>query len=213
MPTPHQLPEHWRKQLPRIAGTPPEGTGGAYPSLNQVLLALRDMPYARPRAGNTAQACVAEWTGTCSAKHLAAHEWLRLMGYQPRLWMASYRMDFGEPYFSDRLRAQATNTPVIDVHNFLTCDLGGGEIVIDITFPAHLARRGFPVTQAWDGKSSFTLCCSPLERIALDSVETADRQKRVWLRALNSDVALSVREAAIVELMQQASGGSTSFTG
>ncbi|MGB6006532.1 hypothetical protein [Castellaniella sp.] len=158
------------------------------------------MPYARPHGGNTAEACVSEWTGTCSAKHLAAHEWLTLMGYSPRLWMAAYLMDFSQPYFSDAFRASAIGTRVYDVHNFLTCDLGHGDIIIDITFPLSWGRHGFPVTVDWDGKSDFTLCCAPQERIALSDLASADNRKRAWLQALNPNRALQLREAAIMDM-------------
>lgn len=193
------LPDHWRDHfLPLIAGH----DAGIHEqmSLRHVLLSLRDMPYARPRGGNTAKDCVSEWRGTCSSKHLAAHEWLTLTGYRPQLWMAAYLLDFQQPYFSDALRASAAGTQVYDVHNFLSCDLGQGDIIIDITFPARLGRHGFPVTADWDGKSDFTLCCTPQERMALNDLESADARKRAWLRSLNTDPALQIREAAIMEM-------------
>ncbi|MFT0544904.1 hypothetical protein ACMHYO_00920 [Allopusillimonas ginsengisoli] len=199
-----KLPHHWQAHFLKTATENPKESEQRL-SLPHVLLSLRDMPYARPSGKNTAEACISQWRGTCSAKHLAAHEWLCLMGYQPQLWMASYIIDFNQPYFSDDLRQKTAGFPVYDVHNFLTCDLGHGEIVIDITFPLRLRRHGFPVTEKWDGRSNFTLCCSPLERIALKADESADEHKRLWLNTLNSDETLLLREAAIQEMMQTAS--------
>lgn len=197
-----QLPGYWRDHFLQTAAGHGEGRSGI-PPLRDVLLSLRDMPYARPRGGNTAQDCVSEWTGTCSAKHLAAHDWLTLAGFHPQLWMASYLMNFRQPYFSDALRAATAGTPVYDVHNFLTCDLGQGDIIIDITFPLSWGRYGFPVTEDWDGKGDFTLCCDPQERIALDDLASADDRKRAWLRSLNTGQALRLREAAIMEMARR----------
>ncbi|MCC2597282.1 hypothetical protein LKR43_13135 [Pusillimonas sp. MFBS29] len=194
-----QLPDYWRDHFLKFTTNPLENPYG-YPSLRSVLLSLRDMPYARPSRGNTVRDCITEWTGTCSAKHMAAHEWLTLMGHAPQFWMACYIMDFKRPYYSDQLRTAASAYRVYDVHNFVTCDLGHGEITIDITFPAPLGRHGFPITQDWEGNNNFTLCCDPLERIALHDLNSADQHKRSWLQSLNTSKALRLREAAILEM-------------
>lgn len=140
MTTLRHLPDYWRDHFLDIASRPCKDSSESL-SLRNVLLSLRDMPYARPSGGNTVRDCITEWTGTCSAKHMAVHEWLTLMGYAPQFWMACYIMDFSRPYFSDQLRAAASGCPVHDVHNFVTCDLGQGEITIDITFPEHLSHH------------------------------------------------------------------------
>lgn len=110
-------------------------------------------------------------------------------------------MDFRQPYYSDALRSSAIDLQVYDVHNFLTCDVGHGDIVIDITFPVSLEDYGFPVTAHWDGKSDFKLCCTPQARIALDDPDSADKRKRAWLGALNTEQGLQLREAGIQEMM------------
>ncbi|WP_298014535.1 hypothetical protein [uncultured Castellaniella sp.] len=197
------IPDYWRDHFREMEKLTKKGAD-EHLALRHVLLSLRDMPYARPVQGNTVRGCITEWTGTCSAKHMAAHEWLTLLGYHPIFWMACYAIDFKQPYFSDQLRAVAKGIEVYDVHNFLTCDLGHGEIIIDITFPAYLGRYGFPVTIDWNGTDDFTLCCNPQNRIALDSIDTADQRKRCWLRSLNTDETYQIREAAIQEMSRYA---------
>lgn len=174
-------------------------------TIRDLLFWLRDMPYARPKPANTVAACITQRRGTCSAKHLAAHELLTLLGLQPRLWMASYRLDFQRPYYSQSLKDDSDGIAVYDVHNYLTCDLGNGPLKIDITFPAYLAERGFPVTKDWNGHEDFVLCCTPEESVSLEVDSDPDGRKRDWLNTLNTRRAQALRERAIQEMMDVAS--------
>lgn len=197
------LPSHWSPKIQELASVCEiEGTAL---TLRTVLFALRDMPYERPRGGLiTAKECITQWRGTCSAKHLAVYELLDSLKLSPKLWLASYPMDFTKPYYSHQLREQANGLMVYDVHNYVTCDLNGRLVTIDITFPAVLGVYGLPVTKSWSGNHDFVLCCVPEVIQEVRSLDEADSIKRQWLRDLNASDAASVRENAIVELMQVA---------
>ncbi|MDO5679727.1 MAG: hypothetical protein Q4G54_05320 [Pelistega sp.] len=197
----HHLPDYWQKALFKAPLSQLIARDGTIP-LKAILVAIRDMPYHRPQQGNNAQACLAEWCGTCSAKHLAVHDLLTHLGYQAELWMASYLMRFDKPYFSDALKGRAKKILVYDVHNYLKCTIANKEIIIDVTFPIALAKYGFPVTPSWDGHNNFVLCCQAIEAIKLNADLTANDKKRQWLQELNSAEAIEIRESAIIEMAQ-----------
>ncbi len=166
--------------------------------LRVILSCLRDMAYLRPSGGQTVAAALEEWRGTCSTKHLALHDLLTRLGYAPTLKMACFRVGPDFPGQDAQLRSELGALAVYDVHNFLTCDLGNGEIILDVTFPRALKRHGFIVTEDWDGSSSFALACTP-DRVEDISVETALERKSVWLRELNIGPAMQLRERVILE--------------
>jgi hypothetical protein len=112
--------------------------------------------------------------------------------------MACFRIDPGFPVQDAQLRSELGALAVYDVHNYLTCDLGSGEIILDVTFPRALKCHGFIVTEDWDGTSSFTLACTP-DRVEDISVETAMEHKSAWLRELNIGPAMQLRERVILE--------------
>ena len=198
------LPSYWHTPVERLQAECL--AEGSVLSLKKLLFAVRDMPYERPGASaDAAQACIAEWRGTCSAKHLAVYIALESLGLRPEMWLASYQIDFNQPYYSDVIRSRAAGLGVYDVHNYLTCQLSKRPVIIDITFPAALGEQGFPVTRSWTGNEDFVLCCVPEQIRQITAIENADYIKREWLQALNSDKkALALREQAIQELMKAA---------
>lgn len=166
-------------------------------ALRAVLLCLRDMPFHRPLRENSVAASLAEWRGTCSAKHLAVYDLLRRLDLTPKFWMARYLIPPDFPGCSETLRAALRRTDVHDVHNYVTCDLGRGDVLIDVTFPQALAPHGFVVTADWTGDGDFALACTPLETREIAAPADALNAKREWLRALNIGPAAELREEVI----------------
>src|SRR5690606_8701395 len=192
------LPAHWATRMHKQ--WPTEKNTFIHCSIRDLLFWLRDMPYERPEGDNSVRNCITQWRGTCSAKHLAAHELLTAMDLSPTFWMANYQLDFSLPFFSDTLRALAMDQVVYDVHNFLTCDFGNGPITIDITFPQNLTALGLPVTATWNGTEHFKLCCTPEQSIEVNVEDQPNEQKNRWLNALNRPTARNVREKAILDI-------------
>ncbi len=202
------LPKYWRDRILGFSQSAQNADSNKI-SLKNILFMIRDMPYARPIHGNSAEACITEWKGTCSAKHLATYELLKLAGYSPRFWMASFRIDFDRAFFSKALKQSSRGVTVYDIHNYLTCSFGADELIIDITFPLSLEKFGFPVTRNWNGIEDFLLCCAPEERVELNVDKETDLRKRIWLNRLNSEMAMQLRERAIVEMMEVASAATS----
>lgn len=168
-------------------------------TLRAILSCLRDMPYRRPAGENSVAASLEQWRGTCSAKHLAVDDLLRRLGFAPKLWMARYviRPDF--PGLSAALRQALRETVVHDLHNYITCDLGEGPILIDVTFPRTLESFGFIVTREWTGHGNFRLACAPpVEVRDVAAPATLVRAKREWLATVNTGRAAELREQVIM---------------
>ena len=167
--------------------------------LRAVLLCVRDMAYARPERGQTADAALREWCGTCSTKHLAVHQLLHQLGLDPRLKMARFVVDKSIPLQVSKLRSIVEMTPVHDVHNFIECDISGYKTLIDVTFPSSLASYGFTVTKDWSIGQNFQLACMPSE-VREVAAETAVAEKQAWLNELNQETAHILRERVILDL-------------
>jgi hypothetical protein len=126
--------------------------------LREVVEALRQIPYARPKL-RTPEGVVAEWRGTCSSKHallaaLAAH---RFPDADVRLRHRVYHLtpDSARRLFGDEAARRVPQDGLTDVHTYATAIAGGGRITrgrrvqIDVTFPG----------DAWDGRSDMALSC------------------------------------------------------
>ena len=96
-----------------------------------------------------------EGRGTCSTKHLFLAQVLaqRFPEARPRIIHRVYRLDRrrASKMFGDRVAEAVPEEGVVDVHRYLTAEVGGRRIVIDATFP------GAP----WDGCSPLPLACGP----------------------------------------------------
>jgi hypothetical protein len=167
--------------------------------LRTVVLCLRDMTYQRPTGGQSGAAALQEWRGTCSTKHLALHDLLSQLGHSPKLKMASFLVDSSFPIQNEELRSRLGVAGVHDVHNFISCDLGRGEVIMDVTFPLAMESLGFTVTRDWDGESDFRLACTPAEVREVD-IRNATQAKQEWLDELNTGGARELRESVILEI-------------
>jgi hypothetical protein len=135
------------KSLIARAGLPEKAT------LAEVVEAVRSVPYGRP-VERSAQGALAEWRGTCSTKHallaaILAEHW---PDTKPRL---VHRVDRCMPEDAARsfgaIAAAAVPAEGLwDVHRYLTIELNGNRVVIDVTFPSG---------PGWDGVSSMPIAC------------------------------------------------------
>ncbi|GAA1676836.1 hypothetical protein GCM10009733_087150 [Nonomuraea maheshkhaliensis] len=124
-------------------------------SLAEVVEAVRSMPYGRPR-DRSARGALAEWRGTCSTKHallaaILAEHWPHT---RPQLVHRVYRCtpDDASRRFGPAAATAVPEEGLWDVHRYLTIDLNGNRVVIDVTFPSG---------PAWDGATSMPLACGP----------------------------------------------------
>ena len=158
-------------------------------SLAEVVEAVRSMPYGRPME-RSAQGALAEWRGTCSTKHalLAAVLVEHWPHTEPQLVHRVYRCtpEDAARSFGPTAAAAVPEEGLWDVHRYLTIELNGNRVVIDVTFPSG---------PGWDGASSMPVACGRGTDHAAGSDPDAD--KRV-LEEAHCDP--SVREPFIAAL-------------
>lgn len=123
-------------------------------SLLELVEAVRALPYGRP-SDRSVEGMLREGRGTCSTKHLFLARLLaeRFPETDPSIIHRVYVLDrarAGELFGPD-VAEVVPEAGLVDVHRYLTIELGGERIVIDATFP------GAP----WDGSSSLPLACGP----------------------------------------------------
>ena len=139
-------------------------------SLAEVVEAVRSMPYGRPME-RSAQGALAEWRGTCSTKHallaaVLAEHWPHT---EPQLVHRVYRCtpEDAARSFGPTAAAAVPEEGLWDVHRYLTIELNGNRVVIDITFPSG---------PGWDGASSMPVACGRGTDHAAGSDPDADKR-------------------------------------
>ncbi|MEV8515372.1 hypothetical protein [Dactylosporangium sp. NPDC051484] len=123
------------------------------PTLAEVVDAVHSIPYGRP-AERSPQGALAAWRGTCSTKHallaiVLAERWPQT---KPQLVHRVYLCTPQDTAhtFGPAVAAAVPEEGLWDVHRYLTIELNGALIVIDVTFPS---RPG------WDGAGSMPVAC------------------------------------------------------
>ena len=158
--------------------------------LRTVLFCIRDMRYRPPKGGDTTFDSLFEWSATAVAKHFAIHNLLSLIGLQPKLWMASYRMVDNLPITCAMLNAAADRYDVWDVHVYVTCDFGHGERIVDFTYPMHMASQEFTVTTEW---SIYEDCILPFalnDSRLINPDATGLLYTKMWRQQLNPGLGM-----------------------
>jgi hypothetical protein len=139
-------------------------------SLAEVVEAVRSMPYGRPME-RSAQGALAEWRGTCSTKHalLAAVLVEHWPHTEPQLVHRVYRCtpEDAARSFGPTAAAAVPEEGLWDVHRYLTIELNGNRVVIDVTFPSG---------PGWDGASSMPVACGRGTDHAAGSDPDADKR-------------------------------------
>jgi hypothetical protein len=158
-----------------------------------VVESIHQMPYGRP-ATRSAAGALAQWRGTCSTKHallaaVLAERWPQTC---PRLVHRVYRCtpESAAATFGPGAAAAVPAGGLWDVHRYLTAQMTGGRLVLDITFPW---------STAWDGVTSMPVMCGPGTDHEVPPGAEADAHKRA-LEAAHCDPR--VREPFIAALSQ-----------
>ncbi len=192
----YQGASEWKQLLSAIE----KNRRAQQPSLYDILNCIRDMPYGRPAHRTDIYSCLREWTGTCSDKHTLIHSLLLELGYAPTYWMASTPVVSTSPGLSQQMRDEiAVAGGFYDVHNFVSCDLGNGEIIIDLTFPSYMQQFGFSVSQDLAPGVQSEVCCPVETKIAITHLSTSQQEKSFFLAQLNCAESLARREQVILE--------------
>lgn len=157
-------------------------------TLPELVEAVRALPYGRP-CERTVAGMIRERLGTCSTKHLFLKRELarRFPESAPEIVHRVYRLTRAdaERLFGSAAAAVVPADGLTDVHRYLTAQVAGRRITVDVTFP------GPP----WDGRSPLPLACGPGRDVAAG--DDPDGEKRMLERQHCDPLA---REPFIVAL-------------
>jgi hypothetical protein len=132
--------------------------------------AVRRLEYGRPSDGSV-EAMLREGRGTCSAKHAyLAREIERCFPeLRPQIVHRVYRVERAEAQelYGEEVARHVPEGGLVDVHRYLTIEIGGERITIDATFP------GPP----WDGRSALPLACGPGDDCLAGPNPNADKRQ------------------------------------
>jgi hypothetical protein len=114
-----------------------------------VFALVRDMPYQRA-SDRKPETIISEWRGTCSGKHYLLQKLFEQLGFETKIVACTSitPVDPGditpqvEPLYS------AANCRFVDVHNYLLLSVpGGGEMIVDATWPLSAEQHGMIVNK------------------------------------------------------------------
>jgi len=177
---------------------------GVPPDLRLLLFCIRDIPYGRPSDFIDGSSVVSEWVGTCSGKHVLVCELLRALDLSPKMMMRGYQVSGGS--VTEKLVPAATSLRFWDVHNFVLCDFGRGEVRIDITWPVICMSAGFTTTSDWNPGTHFRLACPEGTDREIQPTKEGLRAKSDLLDILNRTSAeREAREKFIAALAESVS--------
>lgn len=111
--------------------------------------------------------------GTCGPKHALLRLLYERLGVATRFVYVTFRFEEMPGDFPAELRA-ALHDGVVRAHAALQIERDGRWIDVDATFDRPLARAGFTVREAWDGRTSMPLVVRPLARV--ETMEPPERE-------------------------------------
>lgn len=111
--------------------------------MREIVEAVHSIPHGRPRE-RTAAGVVENWRGTCSTKGLLVRS--VLPGLEVRFVHRVFRLtpEAASPWLGADVARVVPPEGLIDVHTYMTANVGGRRVVLDLTFPH---------SPAWDGVS------------------------------------------------------------
>jgi hypothetical protein len=122
-----------------------------------------------------------EGRGTCSAKHayLAREIERDFPELRPQIVHRVYRVERAEAQelYGEEVGRYVPEDGLVDVHRYLTIEIGDRRITVDATFPG----------EPWDGRSALPLACGPGDDFPAGPNPDADKRQ---LQAEHCDPAI-----------------------
>jgi hypothetical protein len=116
-----------------------------------VFTLVRDMPYRRA-SNRKPETTISEWQGTCSGKHYLLHKLFEELGLASKIIACTSITPVNASEIKPEMKPEydAANHRFVDVHNYLLVSIpGGGEMVVDATWPLSAAQHGMVVNKAF----------------------------------------------------------------
>jgi hypothetical protein len=160
---------------------------------------VRDMPYRRA-SDRRLETTITEWRGTCSGKHYLLQALFAELGLPSQVMACTivYPVAPDDVTESQRPFYEAANRRFVDVHNYLLVELpGGGQMVVDATWPLSARKAGLTVNETFTLGQDHRLAAVPLESWAIPAGRDPQEFKDELLRAYFTPDELEFREEVI----------------
>lgn len=126
---------------------------------------VRDMPYQRA-SDRKPETIIAEWRGTCSGKHYLLQKLFEQLGFESKLIACTSitPVDPGDIAPQVESLYTAANCRFVDVHNYLLLSVpGGGEMIVDATWPRSAEKHGMIVNKDFVLDKDQQIATTPIE--------------------------------------------------
>lgn len=166
--------------------------------LGTVFELVRDMPYSRASSREPA-ATIREWRGTCSGKHYLLKALFAELNLNSRVIACSTKLTITPDEVPTELRPilEEAGRYIVDVHNYLTVELPGGDMIVDATWPLNTKDLGFRVNETFTIGEDQQLACTPIESWVVPADKDPQEFKETLLRELFTPKELRHRDEFI----------------
>ena len=127
---------------------------------------VRDMPYQRA-SDRKPETTIAEWRGTCSGKHYLLQKLFEELGFETKIVACTSITPVDPGDISPQVEPlyTAANCQFVDVHNYLLLSVpGGGEMIVDATWPLSAEQHGMIVNKEFVLGKDQHIATTPIER-------------------------------------------------
>ena len=169
---------------------------------------VRDMPYQRA-SDRKPETTITEWRGTCSGKHYLLHNLFRELDLPSKVVACTsttpVKADVIPPEFQSLY--EKANRRFVDVHNYLLVLVpGGGEMIVDATWPLSARNQGMVVNKSFILGQDQEIATKPIETWILPPGIDAQTYKDELLREHFTPAELQFREYVISEISKETRG-------
>jgi hypothetical protein len=126
---------------------------------------VRDMPYQRA-SDRKPETIISEWRGTCSGKHYLLQKLFEQLGFETKIVACTSITPVDPGDISPQVEPlyTAANCRFVDVHNYLLLSVpGGGEMIVDATWPLSAEQHGMIVNKEFVLGKDQHIVTTPIE--------------------------------------------------
>lgn len=173
-----------------------------------VFTLVRDMTYQRA-SNRLPETIITEWKGTCSGKHYLLHKLFAELGLDSEIMACTSAEPIDPKDIPESIQPlyESANRCFVDVHNYLLLATpGGGQMIVDATFPMSSRNKGLVVNEQFIMGQDQQLAANPMKTYTIPPGRDPQAFKDELLQKYFSPAELEFREMVIKAI----SGGSFS---
>lgn len=192
-----------KESLARNLVDPDQGLDAA-----QVFSLVRDMPYQRA-SDRQPETTIKEWRGTCSGKHYLLHNLFGELGLPSKVVACTSITPVGSEVIPPEYQSlyEEAKRRFVDVHNYLLVSIpGGGEMIVDATWPLAARNHGMVVNKSFTLGQDQEIATEPIESWVIPPGIDPQAFKDELLREHFTPAELKFREFVISELSKETWG-------